>query len=65
MRAVLDTGEEDPGVSGKATAGEGTLINSGSLNGLPKAEAIPAAIGSSKSRAPAKSSSTSACATGC
>lgn len=45
VRAVLDTGEEDPAASGKATAGEGTLINSGVLDGLPKAEAIPAAIG--------------------
>ncbi|QHK19215.1 leucine--tRNA ligase [Pseudarthrobacter psychrotolerans] len=44
VRAVLDTGEEDPTVSGKATSGEGTLINSGILDGLPKAEAIPAAI---------------------
>ena len=44
VRAVLDTGEEDPAVSGTATTGEGTLVNSGSLNGLPKAEAIPAAI---------------------
>ncbi|CEA08191.1 Leucine--tRNA ligase [Arthrobacter saudimassiliensis] len=44
VRAVLDTGEEDPAVSGTATAGEGTLINSGELNGLTKAEAIPAAI---------------------
>ncbi|HET8879832.1 MAG TPA: leucine--tRNA ligase, partial [Arthrobacter sp.] len=44
VRAVLDTGEEDPAVSGTATAGEGTLINSGELDGLPKAEAIPAAI---------------------
>jgi leucyl-tRNA synthetase len=44
VRAVLDTGEEDPSVSGTATAGEGTLINSGDLDGLPKAEAIPAAI---------------------
>ncbi|MCO4236624.1 leucine--tRNA ligase [Pseudarthrobacter sp. MDT3-28] len=44
VRAVLDTGEEDPTVSGKATSGEGTLINSGVLDGLPKAEAIPAAI---------------------
>ncbi|MHC6230841.1 leucine--tRNA ligase [Arthrobacter sp. MMS24-T111] len=44
VRAVLDTGEEDPAVSGTATAGEGTLINSGALDGLPKAEAIPAAI---------------------
>ncbi|MET3142596.1 UNVERIFIED_ORG: leucyl-tRNA synthetase [Arthrobacter sp. UYEF2] len=44
VRAVLDTGEEDPTVSGKATSGAGTLINSGILDGLPKAEAIPAAI---------------------
>ena len=44
VRAVLDTGEDDPAVSGKATAGEGTLINSGVLDGLPKAEAVPAAI---------------------
>ncbi|MDQ0075955.1 leucine--tRNA ligase [Arthrobacter oryzae] len=44
VRAVLDTGEDDPAVSGTATAGEGTLINSGVLDGLPKAEAIPAAI---------------------
>ncbi|WP_442860136.1 leucine--tRNA ligase [Arthrobacter sp. zg-Y20] len=44
VRAVLDTGEEDPAVSGTATTGEGTLINSGALDGLPKSEAIPAAI---------------------
>lgn len=44
VRAVLDTGAEDPAVSGTATTGEGTLINSGELDGLPKAEAIPAAI---------------------
>ncbi len=44
VRAVLDTGEDDPAVTGKATAGEGTLINSGDLDGLSKAEAIPAAI---------------------
>ena len=44
VRAVLDTGEEDPAVSGVATTGEGTLINSGSLDGLPKSEAVPAAI---------------------
>ncbi|WP_442864256.1 leucine--tRNA ligase [Arthrobacter sp. ATA002] len=45
VKAVLDTGEEDPAVSGTATTGEGTLINSGKLDGLPKSEAIPAAIG--------------------
>ncbi|MGO1318907.1 MAG: leucine--tRNA ligase [Galactobacter sp.] len=44
VRAVLDTGEEDPAVSGVATVGEGTLINSGPLTGLNKAEAIPEAI---------------------
>jgi leucyl-tRNA synthetase len=44
VRAVLDTGEDDPAVTGTATTGEGTLINSGALDGLPKAEAIPAAI---------------------
>ncbi len=44
VRAVLDTGEEDPAATGIATTGEGTLINSGGLDGLPKAEAIPAAI---------------------
>ena len=44
VRAVLDTGEEDPSVSGTATTGEGTLVNSGELSGLPKSEAIPAAV---------------------
>ncbi|MBF4995252.1 leucine--tRNA ligase [Arthrobacter gandavensis] len=44
VRAVLDTGEEDPAVSGTATTGEGTLVNSGGLDGLPKSEAIPAAV---------------------
>ena len=38
---VLDVeGEEDPVESGIATAGDGVLINSGELTGLPKAEAI-------------------------
>ncbi|AJT41001.1 leucine--tRNA ligase [Psychromicrobium lacuslunae] len=44
VRVVVDTGEDDPAVSGVATVGEGTLINSGSLDGLSKAEGIPAAI---------------------
>ncbi len=43
VRPVLDTGEADPSESGVATTGEGTLINSGFLNGLSKAEAIAAA----------------------
>ena len=38
---VLDVeGAEDPAKSGIATAGDGVLINSGELTGLPKAEAI-------------------------
>jgi leucyl-tRNA synthetase len=45
VRAVLDTGEEDPTATGIATAGEGTLINSGELDGLSKAEGIARAIG--------------------
>ncbi|WP_296630167.1 leucine--tRNA ligase [Rhodoluna sp.] len=40
VQVVLETGEEDPAVSGVATTGEGTLINSGPLNGLSKADAI-------------------------
>jgi len=40
VRVVLETGEEDPNVTGVATAGDGTLINSGSLNGLAKDGAI-------------------------
>ncbi|WP_262104615.1 leucine--tRNA ligase [Arthrobacter sp. Marseille-P9274] len=45
VRAVLDTGEEDPAATGVATAGEGTLINSGELDGLSKTEGIAKAIG--------------------
>ncbi|NJC22430.1 leucyl-tRNA synthetase [Arthrobacter pigmenti] len=44
VRMVVDTGEDDPAVTGKATAGEGILVNSGELNGLPKEEAIQRAI---------------------
>ena len=44
VRAVLDTGEEDPASTGVATTGDGTLINSGPLNGLSKAEAVAKAI---------------------
>ncbi len=40
VRVVVETGEEDPSLSGIATAGDGALINSGPLNGLPKDEAI-------------------------
>ena len=40
VRVVVKTEEEDPFVSGVATAGDGELINSGSLNGLTKDVAI-------------------------
>jgi leucyl-tRNA synthetase len=42
VRVVVETGEEDPNATGVATTGDGKLINSGSLNGLNKAEAIDA-----------------------
>jgi leucyl-tRNA synthetase len=42
IRTVVDTGEEDPAISGVAAVGEGRIINSGSLNGLSKSEAIAA-----------------------
>lgn len=41
---VVDTGEEDPAISGVATTGNGKLINSGELTGLDKTEAIKKAI---------------------
>ena len=40
VRVVVSTDQEDPAVSGVATEGDGVIINSGSLNGLNKAEAI-------------------------
>ena len=40
VRVVVETGEPDPAQTGVATPGEGTLINSGPLNGLSKADAI-------------------------
>lgn len=40
IQVVVETGEEDPSVTGIATPGEGRLINSGPLNGKPKDEAI-------------------------
>jgi leucyl-tRNA synthetase len=42
VRTVVETGEEDPMASGIATHGDGVMINSGSLNGLKKVEAIAA-----------------------
>ena len=44
IQVVVQTDEEDPAVTGIATTGEGLLINSGSLNGLSKSEAITAII---------------------
>jgi leucyl-tRNA synthetase len=42
VRVVVDTGLPDPARTGIATPGDGTLVNSGPINGLPKAEAIAA-----------------------
>jgi leucyl-tRNA synthetase len=40
VRVVLETGLPDPAETGVATPGEGTLVNSESLDGLSKGEAI-------------------------
>ena len=40
VRVVVETGEEDPAVTGIATGGDGAMVNSGSLNGLTKEAAI-------------------------
>jgi leucyl-tRNA synthetase len=40
VRVVVETGEEDPNSTGIATGGDGVLVNSDSLNGLKKEEAI-------------------------
>ena len=40
VRVVVDTGEADPAVSGIATHGDGTLVNSGPIDRLDKAAAI-------------------------
>ena len=42
VRVVVQSDEEDPSVSGVATTGDGQLINSGSLDGLNKTDAITA-----------------------
>jgi leucyl-tRNA synthetase len=42
VRVVVKSDEEDPSVSGVATTGDGKLINSGSLDGLNKTDAITA-----------------------
>ena len=40
IQVVLDTGGPDPAETGVAAPGEGTLVNSGPLNGLSKQDAI-------------------------
>jgi len=40
VRVVIDTGLEDPNTTGVATSGDGKVINSGSITGLSKDEAI-------------------------
>jgi leucyl-tRNA synthetase len=40
VRVVIDTGLEDPNTSGVATDGNGKVVNSGSITGLAKDEAI-------------------------
>jgi leucyl-tRNA synthetase len=42
VQVVVETGEEDPNETGIATTGDGELVNSGSLNGLTKVDAIAA-----------------------
>ncbi|MDQ2874953.1 MAG: leucine--tRNA ligase [Actinomycetota bacterium] len=44
VRIVVATDQPDPAVSGIATPGQGKLVNSGPLDGLDKAAAIPAII---------------------
>ena len=44
VNVVVDTGDEDPAVSGLATAGEGTAVNSPKWEGLSKDEAIARSI---------------------
>ena len=42
VRVVVETSDEDPTETGIATTGDGKLVNSGSLNGLNKVDAIAA-----------------------
>jgi leucyl-tRNA synthetase len=42
VQIVVDTGLPDPAETGIATPGDGELVNSGPIDGLPKAEAIAA-----------------------
>ena len=42
VRVVVQTDQPDPAQTGIATPGDGTLVNSGPIDGLPKADAIAA-----------------------
>jgi leucyl-tRNA synthetase len=42
VRVVVETDGSDPGATGVATPGEGTIVNSGRYDGMTKADAIPA-----------------------
>ena len=55
VKVVVESGEEDPAITGIATTGSGTLINSGSLNGLTKEEAITAIVKDLEAKALGKS----------
>jgi leucyl-tRNA synthetase len=50
VRVVIDTGLEDPNISGVATDGDGKVINSGSITGLGKDEAIAKIISELESK---------------
>ena len=56
VRVVVQTEEEDPATSGIATSGDGTLVNSGSLNGLNCSDAIKKIIGELEAKKLAKAS---------
>jgi leucyl-tRNA synthetase len=44
VRVVVETGEDDPAVTGVATTGDGVLVNSGPLDGMRKDAAIAAIV---------------------
>ena len=50
VRVVIDTGLDDPNETGIATDGDGTVINSGSITGLKKDEAIAKIISELKAK---------------
>ena len=56
IRVVVKTDEEDPSVSGIATAGDGVLTNSGSLDGLNSPDAIVKVISELEGKKLGKSS---------